>query len=251
MSIICKEAVIPIYNASKLQRDKGRIRGVNNMHIPDGIIPIEQAIVYLVIAVIFIAYSIYRIGKGLEDKHIPLLGVLAAGIFAAQMFNFPVPYGSSGHLVGTALATAYVGPAGAIVIIASVLLVQAFFGDGGITAYGANVLNMGVIGGIVSWAIIGLVTKLLKDNKNAKTIAVGIAGFVATFVTALVASLELIVAGLQPAYLVIVWMVGLHVIIGIGEAVISMAIVAYTTKVRPDLLEMTHFDLAPGVMTSE
>lgn len=221
------------------------------MHIPDGIIPIEQAIGYLVIAIIFIAYSIYRIGKDLEDKHIPLLGVLAAGIFAAQMFNFPVPYGSSGHLVGTALATAYVGPAGAIVIIASVLLVQAFFGDGGITAYGANVFNMGVIGGLVSWVIIGLVMKLMKDNKNAKTIAVGIAGFIATVVTALVASLELIVAGLQPAYLVIGWMVGLHVIIGIGEAVISMAIVAYTTKVRPDLLEMTHFELAPGVMTSE
>lgn len=220
------------------------------MHIPDGIIPIEQAIVYLVIAVIFIAYSIYRIGKSLEDKHIPLLGVLAAGIFAAQMFNFPVPYGSSGHLVGTALATAYVGPAGAIVIIASVLLVQAFFGDGGITAYGANVLNMGVIGGLVSWVIIGLVTKLMKDNKNAKTIAVGIAGFVATVVSAFVASLELIVAGLEPAVLVIGWMVGLHAIIGIGEAVISMAIVAYTTKVRPDLLEMTHFELAPGVMTS-
>jgi len=222
------------------------------MHIPDGIIPIEQAIVYLVIAVIFIAYSIYRIGKGLEDKHIPLLGVLAAGIFAAQMFNFPVPYGSSGHLVGTALATAYVGPAGAIVIIASVLLVQAFFGDGGITAYGANVLNMGVIGGLVSWAVIGFVVKVvLKDNKNAKTIAVGIAGFVATVVAAFVASLELIVAGLEPAALVIGWMVGLHAIIGVGEAVISMAIVAYTTKVRPDLLEMTHFELAPGIMKSE
>ncbi|MCK5588650.1 MAG: energy-coupling factor ABC transporter permease, partial [Candidatus Lokiarchaeota archaeon] len=81
------------------------------MHIPDGIFPIEQAIIYLVVAVIFLAYSIYRVGKTLEDKHIPLLGVLAAGIFAAQMFNFPVPFGSSGHLVGTALATAYVGPA--------------------------------------------------------------------------------------------------------------------------------------------
>jgi cobalt/nickel transport system permease protein len=144
------------------------------MHIPDGIFPIDQAIGYLVIAVIFIAYSIYRVGKNLEDKHIPLLGVLAAGIFAAQMFNFPVPYGSSGHLVGTALATAYVGPAGAIIIIASVLLVQAFFGDGGITAYGANVFNMGVVGGIVAWLVMGLVMKVLKDNKNAKTIAVGI-----------------------------------------------------------------------------
>jgi cobalt/nickel transport system permease protein len=221
------------------------------LHIPDGIFPIEQAIGYLVVAVIFLAYSIYRVGKDLEDKHIPLLGVLAAGIFAAQMFNFPVPYGSSGHLVGTALATAYVGPAGAIIIIASVLLVQAFFGDGGITAYGANVFNMGVVGGIVAWLVIGLVTKFLKDNKNAKTIAVGIAGFAATVISAFIASIELIGAGLQPAALVIGWMVGLHAIIGIGEAVISMAIVAYTARVRPDLLEMTHFELAPGVIATE
>jgi cobalt/nickel transport system permease protein len=221
------------------------------LHIPDGIFPIEQAIGYLVVAVIFLAYSIYRVGKDLEDKHIPLLGVLAAGIFAAQMFNFPVPYGSSGHLVGTALATAYVGPAGAIIIIASVLLVQAFFGDGGITAYGANVFNMGIVGGLVAWVVIGLVTKLLKDNKNVKTIAVGIAGFAATVISAFVASIELIGAGLQPAALVIGWMVGLHAIIGIGEAVISMAIVAYTARVRPDLLEMTHFELAPGVIATE
>ena len=221
------------------------------MHIPDGIFPIEQAIVYLVVAVIFLAYSLYRVGKTLEDKHIPLLGVLAAGIFAAQMFNFPVPFGSSGHLVGTALATAYVGPAGAIVIIASVLLVQAFFGDGGITAYGVNLLNMGVIGGLVSWLVIGLVLNVLKENKNARTIAVGIAGFVATIVEAFVASLELILAGLQPAFLIISWMVGLHIIIGIGEAAISMSIIAYTTKVRPDLLTMKHFELVPGAITTQ
>ncbi len=221
------------------------------MHIPDGIFPIEQAIGYLVIAIVFIAYSLYRVGKNLDDKHIPLLGVLAAGIFAAQMFNFPVPYGSSGHLVGTALATAYVGPAGAIVIIASVLLVQAFFGDGGLTAYGANVFNMGVIGALVSWVVIGLVMRVLKDNKNAKVYAVGLAGFLATVIASFVASLELIGAGLQPATLVIFWMVLLHLIIGIGEAVISMAIVAYTTRVRPDLLTMPKFELAPEVMTIE
>ena len=221
------------------------------MHIPDGIFPIEQAIVYLVVAVIFLAYSLYRVGKTLEDKHIPLLGVLAAGIFAAQMFNFPVPFGSSGHLVGTALATAYVGPAGAIVIIASVLLVQAFFGDGGITAYGVNLLNMGVIGGLVSWLVIGLVIKVLKENKNAKVYAVGIAGFSATVIEAFVASLELIGAGLQPAFLIISWMVGLHIIIGIGEAAISMSIIAYTTKVRPDLLTMKHFELVPGAITTQ
>lgn len=221
------------------------------MHIPDGIFPIEQAIGYLVIAIVFIAYSLYRVGKNLDDKHIPLLGVLAAGIFAAQMFNFPVPYGSSGHLVGTALATAYVGPAGAIVIIASVLLVQAFFGDGGLTAYGANVFNMGVIGSLVSWVVIGLVMRVLKDNKNAKVYSVGLAGFLATVIASFVASLELIGAGLQPATLVIFWMVLLHVIIGIGEAVISMAIVAYTIRVRPDLLTMPKFELAPEVMTIE
>ena len=167
------------------------------------------------------------------------------------MFNFPVPFGSSGHLVGTTLATAYVGPAGAIVIIASVLLVQAFFGDGGITAYGVNLLNMGVIGGLVSWLVIGLVVKVLKENKMAKVYAVGIAGFSATVIEAFVASLELILAGLQPAVLIITWMVGLHIIIGIGEAAISMSIIAYTTKVRPDLLTMKHFELAPGVITTQ
>jgi len=221
------------------------------MHIPDGIFPIGQAIAYLVIALIFIVYSLYRVGKTLDDKHIPLLGVLAAGIFAAQMFNFPIPYGSSGHLVGAALATAYVGPAGAIVIIACVLLVQAFFGDGGITAYGANVINMGVVGGLVAWVVMWAVMKYMKDSEYAKTVAVGIAGFVATVVASFVASLELVGAGLQPANLVIFWMVLLHVIVGIGEAVISMAVVAYTTKVRPDLLSLPKFSIVPEVMTLE
>jgi len=215
------------------------------MHIPDGIIPPLQAIIYLVIALIATIYSLKKIQRTLGDRHIPLLGLLGAGLLAAQMFNFPVPGGTSGHLIGTALATALVGPYGAILVIATVLLIQATFGDGGILAYGANLLNMGVVGAFVSFFVIRYVQKFMsKTNpRRTRSIAVGIAGFIATIVSAIMTSIELVLAGLEPASIIFGWMILIHIVIGFGEAVITWAIIQYVVMVRADLLYLPSFNV--------
>ena len=214
------------------------------MHIPDGIITIEQAVIYLLLSAIIVIYSLRNIQRTLGDKHIPLLGLLGAGLLAAQMFNFPIPGGTSGHLVGTTLATALVGPFGAIIVLATVLLIQAMFGDGGILAYGANLLSMGVIPAIVSYYAIRYIYKLL-DNTNprrSRALAVGITGFVATIASAFIASMELILAGLEPISLIIGWMLSLHALIGFGEAIISWAIIQYVVTIRSDLIYLPSFE---------
>lgn len=215
------------------------------MHIPDGLIPAGQALIYLLISVIALIYSLNGIQRTLGDRHIPLLGLLGAGLLAAQMFNFPVPLGTSGHLIGTALATALVGPYGAILVIATVLLIQATFGDGGILAYGANLLNMGVVGAFVSFLVIRYAQKLMSNTnpRRSLAIAVGIAGFTATIAAAIMTSIELVLAGLEPASLVFGWMLLIHVVIGLGEAVITWAIIQYVIMVRADLLYLPSFNI--------
>ncbi len=101
------------------------------MHIPDGVLPLNHVLIYLAISALIIVISIIQSRNSLTLKQIPIVGVLAAGLFAAQMFNFPIPAGSSGHLIGTALATALVGPWVGILILTAILIIQSFFGDGG------------------------------------------------------------------------------------------------------------------------
>jgi len=145
--------------------------------------------------------------------------------------------------MGTTLATALVGPYGAIIVIATVLLIQATFGDGGILAYGANLLNMGVVAAFVSYFVIRYAQQVMgeMDQRRSRALAVGIAGFVATMAAALMTSLELVLAGLEPASLVFGWMLLLHAVIGLGEAVISGGIIQYVVMVRADLLYLPSF----------
>lgn len=204
------------------------------MHVPDGIFPIEQAIIYLIIALGMLAYSLSKIEKEMNEKAIPLIGVLGAGLFAAQMFNFPTPYGASGHLIGTALATIIVGPWAAILIISGVLFIQMLFGDGGVLAYGVNLLNMGIIGALVSVAII----QVLYNAKGRKLsiAAIGaIAGFLATVIMAVTLTIELILAGVGPADTLAIWMIGLHLILGLGEAAITYVVLEYISRAKPSI----------------
>ena len=121
------------------------------MHIPDGFIPVVQCVVYYVILIVALYFSVKWARSNLDEKRIPLLAVLAAGIFAIMSMNMPIPFGTSGHMVGGALvAIVFLAPEAAVLVFTVVLLIQALiFGDGGITALGANVLNMAIVGGFV------------------------------------------------------------------------------------------------------
>ena len=123
------------------------------MHIPDGFIPLWQCAIYWIIALIALGYSLKWARENLDEKNIPLMAVLAAGIFAIQAMNIPIPWGTSGHMVGAALiAIIFVSPWAAVLVLSIVLILQGLiFGDGGMTALGANIINMGLIGGFVGF----------------------------------------------------------------------------------------------------
>ncbi|MCD7781200.1 MAG: cobalt transporter CbiM [Methanosphaera sp.] len=203
------------------------------MHVPDGFISIPLCIILYVIAIIFVYLAIKWSRENLDEKYTPLLAVLAAGIFAIMSFNLPVPFGSSGHLLGAALvAIIFASPYAAIIVLSIVLIIQAlFFGDGGITALGANIVNMAIVGGFVGYyGFSGL------KDKIGEMPAIIVASWAACFLAALVAAVEMAISGSFPLGLGLLYMGGYHAMIGIIEAVITVIIIKGIESVRPDLL---------------
>ena len=203
------------------------------MHIPDGFIPIAQCLIYYVILIVALYFSVKCAKSNLDEKRIPLLAVLAAGIFAIMSMNMPIPFGTSGHMVGGALvAIVFLAPEAAVLVFTVVLLIQALiFGDGGLTALAANVINMGIVGGAV-----GLYTFKALNTKIGNYPAVGIAAWLATVLAALACAIEMSIAGTFPINIGIPSMVLYHLFIGIIEAVLTVVVVAALDKFRPDLL---------------
>ncbi|WP_323735487.1 cobalt transporter CbiM [Methanosphaera sp. ISO3-F5] len=203
------------------------------MHIPDGFISLPLCAILYIIAIIFLYLSVKWSKDNLDEKYVPLLAVLAAGIFAIQSFNLPVPFGSSGHLLGAALvAIIFCSPYAAIIVLSIVLVLQAlFFGDGGITALGANILNMAIVGGFVGYyGFSGL------QDKIGKYPSIFIAAWAGCFIAALVAALEMALSGTFPITEGLFFMGGYHAMIGLIEAVITVIIIKGIESVRPDLL---------------
>jgi cobalt/nickel transport system permease protein len=182
--------------------------------------------------------SVRRAGEHLDDRRAPLAGLVAAFIFAVQMLNFPVASGTSGHLIGGALAAVLVGPWAAVIVLAVVLGVQALFADGGLTALGLNVLNLGIVGGLGGWLVFRAVRTVVPASKAGVVAASAVAGFVtvplaaAAFVTeyALGGTVDLSIGAVLGA------MVGVHLLIGIGESVITAMTVSAVLATRPDLV---------------
>ncbi len=203
------------------------------MHIPDAFIPLPQAAVYWIIALIFIFLSIRWARKEMTEEKIPLIAVLAAGIFAIQAFNLPVGMGTSGHLVGGALAAILLGsPFGAVFILTLVLIVQGvLFGDGGITTMGANILNMGVIGGFVGFYSF---QGLMKATKSMPVSAF-IAAWLACLIPALACAVEMFLAGTFPLVPGLAAMGLYHAAIGIIEGVITVVAIKLIISAKPDL----------------
>lgn len=202
------------------------------MHIPDGFLDTKTWVTATAASAGTIAYAVKKVNAALEEKDIPLMGVLAAFIFAAQLINFPVAGGTSGHVLGAALATILLGPWKAILVMFSVITVQALlFGDGGVTALGANVFNMAILGTLISHAVYG----------RLKNFGTSIASFIAGLLSILAASIacafELGISGTVPLSVAIPMMAGWHFLIGIGEGVITAIAIGYLIKVRIDLVE--------------
>ncbi|MEW6697975.1 MAG: energy-coupling factor ABC transporter permease [Bacillota bacterium] len=195
------------------------------MHIPDGFLDAKTWVSALAVSTGALGYSIAKTREQLSDRQIPRLGVMAAFVFAAQMINFPIVGGTSGHLLGAALATALLGPWSASIILATVLMIQCFvFQDGGLTALGANILNMGIVGVLAATALYSPLSRLIK-GKTGVALASFAAAWASVMAAAFMVSLELAFSGTAPLAVTLPAMLGVHAIIGIGEGVITAAVV--------------------------
>jgi cobalt/nickel transport system permease protein len=216
------------------------------MHIPDGFLSPGVAAAAGAAAIAAVAYGLRVANVELDEARVPLLGVTAAFIFATQMLNFPVAGGTSGHLLGATLAAVLLGPWLACLVMAVVVVVQCFaFADGGVSALGANILNMGVLGALLAGYLIVAAQKVLPRTRAALLGSVGFVSWLAVMVGATFTSFELSVSGTIPLDTVLPAMLGVHALIGVGEAVISVAAVGAVLAARPDLVALAPTELAP------
>ena len=209
------------------------------MHIPDGFIDGPTSVAGGAVAVAGLAVCLKKASDTMEDKQIPLAGLTAAFIFAVQMLNFPVASGTSGHLLGGVLAAVLVGPWVGTLCVSVVLTVQCLlFADGGVSALGLNIINMAMVGAFGGYAIFLIVRKVLPRTKRGVTVASGIAAALAPPVAAVVFTFEYALGGSGGASVATVGgaMIGVHVLIGIGEGVITAMAIASVLAVRPDLV---------------
>jgi cobalt/nickel transport system permease protein len=209
------------------------------MHIPDGFIDGTTSAGAAVVAAGGLGATLRRAGEVLDERRVPLAGLVAAFVFAVQMLNFPVVSGTSGHLLGGALAAVLVGPAVGAVCVTVVLGVQALlFADGGLSALGLNVLNMALVTAFGGYAAFLLARRVLSRTPSSVVAAAGIAAAVSVVLSALAFTLEYAVGGTGTASVATVAgaMVGVHVLIGVGEGVITALVVGAVLATRPDLV---------------
>ena len=210
------------------------------MHIPDGFLSVLISIVLWIISIVIVAYALKRVGKDLGERQVPLMGVLAAGIFAGQMLNFTVIGGTSGHLMGAAIATILMGPWAAILIMTSVVSIQALiFQDGGLLVLGANIFNMAIVGVAVAYMAYRTVIRIAGKRKGVVLVAGFIAAWLSIEIAALSAAMQLAISGTSPANLAIPAMAGVHALIGIGEGLITVGALAFLLSARPDLVQLS------------
>src|SRR4051812_12429244 len=207
------------------------------MHIPDGFLTTQVAVACAVPAAVRVGTGLRLANRRLDERRVPLLGVTAAFIFAAQMLNFPVAGGTSGHFLGASLAAILLGPWLACLVMAVVIGVQAFvFADGGITALGANILNMGVIGALRAGGLMLLPRTVAGRSRTQLLVISGAGAWLAVRAGATATSFELAASGTVPLGTVLPTMLGVHALIAIGEAVVTVAAVSAVLATRPDLV---------------
>jgi cobalt/nickel transport system permease protein len=205
------------------------------LHIPDGFLHVLVSLVCWVIALIVLALAVRATRETLDERLIPLAGIVAAFIFAAQMLNFPVAGGTSGHFVGAALAAIVLGPWLGVLAMTAVIAVQALlFQDGGLLVMGANILVMGVVPGFLGYAVYRLGAG---RPWGARLVLAGAAAWLSVMAAALVTALLLAFSGTSSLTIVLPAMLGVHAFIGIGEALITVAALSFIHATRPSLLQ--------------
>ncbi|MEX5707948.1 energy-coupling factor ABC transporter permease [Parafrankia sp. FMc6] len=208
------------------------------MHIPDGFMDAPTSVAFGVVAIAGVGYAVKRAGEESSDQVVPLAGLCSAFVFAAQMLNFPVAMGTSGHLLGGALAAVLVGPWLGAIALAVVLGVQSLFADGGLTALGLNITNMAVVGALGGYGLFWLVRRLLPPHAPSVVAASAVAAFLTVPLAAGAFVIEFAIGGTVdlPLSGVAGAVLGVHLLIGIGEAVITAATVSLVMSTRPDLV---------------
>ncbi|MGW5633353.1 energy-coupling factor ABC transporter permease [Streptomyces sp. NPDC003832] len=209
------------------------------MHVPDGFIDAPTSLATGAVAAAAVAVSLRGARRELDERTAPLAGLVAAFIFAVQMLNFPVAAGTSGHLLGGALAAILVGPYTGVLCVSVVLLMQGIlFADGGLTALGVNITNMAVVTTVVAYGIFRALVKLLPRTRRSITVASFVAALLSVPSAALAFTLMYAIGGTADVSIgkVAGAMVGVHILIGIGEAAITALTVGAVIAVRPDLV---------------
>ena len=221
------------------------------MHIPDGFIDGGTSAGAAVVAAGGLGVTLRRAGEVLDERRVPLAGLVAAFVFAAQMITFPVAGGTSGHLLGGALAAVLVGPSVGAVCVAVVLVVQALlFADGGLSALGLNVLNMALVTAFGAWLVVTLLRRLLPDRPPSVVVAAGVAAGVSVVLSSLAFTLEYAIGGAGGASVATVAaaMAGTHTLIGVGEGLLTALVVSSVLATRPDLVwGARHLPLSPAI----
>ncbi len=206
------------------------------MHIPDGFIDVKTAAATAVLSAAAVGLALNRVRRELPPRRVPLLGLSAAFVFAAQMLNFPVVGGTSGHLMGSALVAALLGPSAAVVVMTAVLIVQCFlFADGGVTALGANVFNMALLGTSGGYLVYALVSRWI-PGPSGRVTAVAFGGWCSVVLAAIGCAGQLAWSGTVSWSAAFTAMAGIHVLIGLGEGLISALVFAAVERTRPDLV---------------
>lgn len=209
------------------------------MHVPDGFLDIPTSVATAGVAAVAVAVSLRGARRELDDRTAPLAGLVAVFVFAAQMINFPVGAGTSGHLMGGVLAAVLVGPWTATLALTVVLIVQALaFADGGLTAMGTNITLIAVVAVWVGYAVFRLVQRLAPHSRRLIPVAAAIGALVSVPAAALVFAGLWAVGGAAPIELGLLatTMVGWHTVIGIGEAIITFLAVSAVLAARPDIV---------------
>ena len=210
-----------------------------SLHAPDRVLSVGVALAMWAVTIVVLAIAVRETNRTMDERSVPLMGVMAAFIFAAQMFNFQVFGGTSGHLLGGVLAAILLGPWAGTLVMACVVAVQALvFSDGGLVVMGANIFNMGVVGTLGGYTLYRALCRVMGGEDKARVPASAIASWAAVVAASACMSVEMIISGTSPAEVVLPAMIGVHSLIGIGEGLITAGAVAFIASSRRDLLDL-------------